>query len=267
MTGEVPIKDLVILVADLDIEFALRGVLARPDDLGICDGISFDIYRHVYHDSGCFKDSEHFLRQFLQSHRFALVVFDREGCGQERLDRRALESQVEDRLGRNGWQGRSAAVAIDPELEAWVWAQGPRVEEVLGWSRRTPGLGRWLRDAGFLNAERQVKPDRPKEALRAALRQAGTPVSASLFQQLAQSVCFDACRDEAFAKLRATLRDWFEPAGASETARNETSAGEQCGDPASSSVKEPHRGRRSRRGRSTGVREPAMGPYFGGGQE
>jgi hypothetical protein len=65
-------------------------------------------------------EAHDFLRPFVRSYARALVVFDREGCGQEQRPRDELEQIVEQHLARNGWDDHAAAIAIDPELENWV---------------------------------------------------------------------------------------------------------------------------------------------------
>lgn len=196
-----------MLAADQDIEFALRGLLARPANLGI-RGVEAELFRHPYHDPGCFGDSHNFLRTSLRTHTHALVVFDREGCGHDAIAREELERLVESRLDHNGWEGRSAAIAIDPELEMWAWSGQRELEEVIGWSGRATGLFTWLREANHLRPN-QAKPSRPKEALRAALRHLGKPPSSSLFERLGRVAPLAPCEDQAFAKLLAVLRAWF----------------------------------------------------------
>jgi hypothetical protein len=45
-------KDLVILAADKDMEFALRGLLARPEALGMRP-VDLDLFVEPDHDPGC----------------------------------------------------------------------------------------------------------------------------------------------------------------------------------------------------------------------
>jgi hypothetical protein len=136
------------------------------------------------------------------------VIFDREGCGNERESREKLEVEVEDRLRQNGWNDRARAVVIDPELESWVWSDSPEVEAALGWRGRSPELRSWLIGSGFLH-EGATKPERPKEAVEAALRVVRKPRSSAIYQELAGSVSLRRCSDAAFAKLRLTLQEWF----------------------------------------------------------
>jgi len=207
MMPERPRTDLVVLAADSNIEFALRGLLSRPHDLGIRP-LSVDYFRHMHHDPGCLTESHEFLRPFLRSHAFAVVVFDRQGCGREAMSAAQIEAEVEARLTKNGWATRGTAIAIDPELEQWVWTRSPEVDRILGWVGRDPSLRAWMRAQGLLG-ENQAKPPRPKDAMEAALRLAGKARSASLYEQLGRSVPIAVCEDRAFSKLQRLLRGWF----------------------------------------------------------
>ena len=77
-------EDLVILVADKQMEFAIRGLLGRYRALGIRQ-ITYAIYRHPNSDPGCRLESDSFLRSFHSNFRYALVLFDRDGCGAENM--------------------------------------------------------------------------------------------------------------------------------------------------------------------------------------
>ena len=115
---------------------------------------------------------------------------------------------MEERLSSSGWGGRAACVAIDPELEVWVWTNSPHVESLLGWKGRQPGLRDWLREQGHLQGG-EGKPSDPKGAVQMALRVARRPRESRLYAELAQTVSLDGCVDEAFLKLRRTLSGWF----------------------------------------------------------
>jgi hypothetical protein len=132
---------------------------------------------------------------------YALVVCDREGCGRESHSPRVLEVEMETRLAQSGWEHRSAAVVIDPELEAWLRTDSPEVPLVLGWSRERLSLTDWLVHRGYLQPG-ESKPMRPKEALEELLRIVKKPRSSSLYGELAEKVDFEYCSDPAFAKLK-----------------------------------------------------------------
>jgi len=200
-------KDLVVLTADKDAEFAVRGILSRHKALGI-RSVSADFFRHPEHDSGVLCRAYTFLQPFVSTHAHALVVMDREGCGQEQLGREILESRIEEALQGAGWTDRMAAIVPDPELEIWVWSDSPHVDAVLGWTGRKPDLRAWLLSNGYAREE-AAKPDRPKEAMEEALHMARQPWSSAIFERLAQQVSLSRCQDAAFLKLRDTLRRWF----------------------------------------------------------
>ncbi len=200
-------KDLVLLVPDKHIEYTLKGVLTRNQALGIRQ-IEFDCFAHPEHDPGCFRASESFLRPFINRYGYALVLFDREGCGKEQLSREAIEQDVETRLSQSGWHERAKTIVLDPEIEIWVWSDSPHVDKVLGWEGKQPDLRTWLQRQKFLSLD-QPKPERPKEAMQAALRQSSKSQSSALFLQLAEKVSFNRCTDPAFLKLKNTLQHWF----------------------------------------------------------
>jgi hypothetical protein len=207
MNPPIPQKDLLVLVADKNAESAVRGLLTRSRSLEIRE-IAVDIYLHPEKDSGCLTRGQDFLRPFINSHAHALILFDREGSGQEQETRAALENEVEKRLEASGWEGRSAAIVFDPELDIWVWSDSPHVEKILSWRDRDPDLRSWLRQQGLLIGG-HTKPERPKEALEKALREVRKPRSSELYRRLAEHVSLSRCRDPAFLKFKETLRKWF----------------------------------------------------------
>jgi hypothetical protein len=200
--------DLVILTADKNTKLGLQGLLTRPARLGIRD-IESTIFVHPKRDPGVLRQCHEFLREILRQAEFALVIFDREGCGSEE-PRTALEATVEKKLAQNGWEARSAAVVIEPELEAWVWGEYAQVGDMLGWQQHGEGLRQWLIQEGFLQPP-LLKPGRPKEALDRALRILKRPRSSSIYRDLATGVSFNGCTDPAFQKLKQTLQNWFPP--------------------------------------------------------
>ena len=201
------VKDLVVLAADKNMEFTVKGLLNRPKRLSIRP-VKFDVFVHPERDAGSLRKCDDFLRIHIKRFSFSLVMFDREGCGREQLSREELEALVEDKLSSSGWADRAAAVVIDPELENWVWSNSPNVDGALGWQGVQPNLRTWLLDQNYLE-EGQAKPGRPKEAMQAALRSMRKPPSSSIFKQIAESVSLKRCNDPSFLKLKKTLQNWF----------------------------------------------------------
>lgn len=210
MKDDLVLKDLIVLVADQDIEFSVRGLLSRHRAIGsrkMAKG-EYDVYRHLEHDPGCLQDSHNFLRPFINLYAHALIIFDREGCGKDDLSRGDLENLVEKQLAINGWGNRAAAIVLDPEFEVWVWSESPHVDALLGWKGRQPDLISWLVEQGFKESN-EAKPNRPKEAVEEALRIARKAKSASLYKQLAERVSLKKCIDPAFDKFKAIMQTWF----------------------------------------------------------
>jgi len=200
------LKDLVILVADKDMEESIKALLSRPEALGIRP-VDCDIYVHPYRDPGCLGGAEEFLRFAIRSHAHALVLFDREGCG-SLSSVEALAQIVQAKLANNGWRDQCAVIVLDPELEVWVWSDSPHVDEVLGWRENHPPLREWLGQQGYVGAG-ENKPSRPKEAMEEVLRAGGKPRSSSLYRQLAERVSLRGHQEPAFLKLCAVLQGWF----------------------------------------------------------
>ena len=204
--------DLVVLVADADIEQTILGLLSRPDRLGL-PPVRWTVRRHPERDPGCRTGAVEFLRPFLRF-RHALVVFDREGSGSS-ASREQTEAILEERLFRNGWRDRAKAIAIEPELEAWLWNGAARVAEELGWGGDYNGLRQYLASMD-LWPEADRKPPDPKRAAREAVRAARvrsrarrSPVK---FRRLASQISptvLGGCQDAAFGALIGTLRRWF----------------------------------------------------------
>jgi hypothetical protein len=201
-------NDLIVLVPDKNMEYAIRTLLARVESLRIRP-VAVEINTHPGHDPGCFVDGPDFLRFAVKQARHALVILDYEGSGQDRrLSRQEMEKDLQKRLENAGWSGRAAAIVIDPELENWVWSDSPHVDAVLGWAGRTPNLRTWLTQRGYLTAD-SAKPLHPKEALLAAIRVSGKSRTSKLYGAIAEKVALSRCSDEAFTKLKQVLSAWF----------------------------------------------------------
>ena len=200
-------KDLIILAADKDLEFSLRGLLARPEALGIRP-VDADIFIEPEHDPACVLRGVDFLQAFEEQYGHALLMFDHEGCGKETASVQIIQDELNGKLASTSWGSRAQAILLEPELEAWVWSDSPHVDDIVGWNGRVPALRTWLFEKGWLE-EGQIKPSRPKEAFEAALREARKPRSASLYKKLADVVSVRRCEDASFGRFKAVLQEWF----------------------------------------------------------
>lgn len=200
-------KDLIILAACSQIEHSVSGILSRPHRLQIRQ-VSHDIFVHFHFDSGCYREAHEFLRSQRDRYRHSLVVFDYKDCGHCGKTIEQVEGEIEVRLTSSGWDDRSRAVAISPELEAWVWSDSPVVDQACGWSGRIPSLRQWIRENGF-DCDESGKPFQPKEAFDSALKRVGKTRSSAIFREIASKISFQRCVDRSFTKLLACLRTWF----------------------------------------------------------
>ena len=197
----------MVLVPDLDIAGTVEGLLHRPESIGTRP-VSFSITRHLRRDSGCRARAAERLREYIRDHRYAIVLFDKHGCGDPRESRESIGAEVEQRLSRNGWPDRCRAIVIEPELEAWIWTESRQVPSALGWSGDYRSLRDWLTGRGLWSPD-APKPAEPKRAVKAVLRKTSRPLSASLYRELADAVTVRRCVDPAFNEFTRTLRSWF----------------------------------------------------------
>ncbi|MBP8973673.1 MAG: hypothetical protein KBH93_07330 [Anaerolineae bacterium] len=205
------LTDLIALVADSNMENALLGLLSRHQALGIRP-ITYDVFRHDKRDPGCWTDAHNFLRPYTRQYRYALVMFDHEGSGQETRKATELENELEHRLQLSGWdEGQARVVVLEPELEIWVWSDSPQVDSCLGWQTHQPDLRTWLRQQGLLDLK-AAKPSEPKRAMERALREVKRPRSSAIYRHLAERVSFQRCVDPCFERFREILTEWFSEA-------------------------------------------------------
>jgi len=200
-------KDLLVVVADADMRETFLGLLPRTQAFGI-GKIAFDVVPHPNHDGGCRVTGMEFLRPFSAEYRYALMIFDFEGCGNENISAVELEDSLEKMLQRTGWGRRAIVIVLEPELESWVWSPSQEVDRILGWPDSGLTLREWLKENGWTTTV-GGKPDRPKEAMHAVLRAAKKGKSPARFRQLAERVSFKECTARSFRKLATTLQGWF----------------------------------------------------------
>lgn len=198
-------KDLAVLTADKNTQFALKGALGRHQSLGIRP-LEFDFIVHPGRDGGARKTGPELLR--LERARFshALLVMDFEGSGTDLPSATVLEEQLDRRL-TSSWGIAAKAIVIEPELDVWVWGGNNAVQAAISWPR-TENVRDWLVAEGF-TFDANGKPARPKEALNAALRVARSPRSSAVYQSIAERISLVRCNDHAFARLRQKLQEWF----------------------------------------------------------
>jgi hypothetical protein len=204
--------DLIILVPGKDERETLDTLLSkRRNSLGIGE-VRYEILVHPRRDPGCFSEAPDVLQPYINRARWALVLFDYEGSGQEQRSAEEVARDLEERLARSGWEDRAAVLVVRPELETWVWSDSSELDRIVGWQSRKPPLRQWMRETGRW-PEGIVKPPRPKESFQEALRQVKMRRSSAIYRQLAESVSLERCSDDAFIQFKKLIRGWFAAGG------------------------------------------------------
>lgn len=198
-------QDLVVLVADKNMQFALKGALLRPQALGIRP-ITHEFRSHMGRDGGVRSTGASVLASEHGRFQHALMLLDFEGCGQEDVDPLTLEAQLDQAL-QAVWGARAKAIVISPEVDAWVWGSDNVMREVLTWPLESP-IRDWLRERGF-SFDAAGKPQRPKEALNAMRPVHKQARSSALYEKITSRISLANCTDAAFVRLKSQLQVWF----------------------------------------------------------
>jgi hypothetical protein len=202
-------KDLIVLTADKNMEFLVRGLFPRIPQIEHFRNFNFDPLIHPHRDPGIYNEADEFLRNFINKYRYALVILDRIGCGREEKSREEIESEIENKLVQSGWNNnRVSTIAIDPELENWIWVNEIRMKEAISWDQEI-NIYDWLHQNN-LKEVTNVKPSQPKEAFESALKLCRTPRSSSIYLYISKKASYRNCQDPAFLKMINQLKRWFE---------------------------------------------------------
>lgn len=201
------VKDLIVLVADKNMEYTIRAGLERPKSLGVRP-ITFEILQHVQRDGGVRSTGPELIRLRRRAYSHALVVLDYEGSGAQESPQ-DLELDLDRQLS-TVWGNDVKAIAIVPELESWVWGSDNALRPALAWPHEL-SIRAWVSEAGF-TVSNEGKPDRPKEAFEAVLRECQVPRSSAVYANIARRISIPRCTDPALKRLRDQLRTWFPPA-------------------------------------------------------
>lgn len=106
----------MLLTADKNAQFALKGALSRPEALGI-RAIEFEFRVHPGRDGGTRRTGPDVVALEKRRFKHALLVLDFEGCGTELPNALALEAELDRRLAAK-WGGETAkSIVIEPELD------------------------------------------------------------------------------------------------------------------------------------------------------
>lgn len=203
-------KDLLVLVADKDAEFALKTLLKNKiPTVEKLREFTFDVISHPQKDSGVYNHVVGFVRPFINKYDYLAVSLDYEGCGHECDTAEKIEQSIEQKLSDNGWDGRNFCVVFEPELESWLWVNQAHLSHLLDW-KEGGDIYQWIQENNFefqcLNSN---KPVRPKEVFHALLRKQDIPPSSSLFEKVAGWASYKSCQERSFKKFITKIREWF----------------------------------------------------------
>jgi len=206
-------RDCVFFVADKTMRETFLGFLSREDrdeQLG-CGAFTFDPAEDLFfaagqNDCGLNKRADALLSAFLHSHQKVVVALDCEWDGSP--GQVAIIQNISTQLLGSGWAADDVIViAIEPELEQWIWQDSPvladelRMDAPQGLKAALSARGLWPQDA--------AKPPSPKELFIQLRRENNVKLSSSVFKRIAANVPVAACQDSEFRRLVNQLQLWF----------------------------------------------------------
>ena len=206
-------KPLLFLVADKNMEYALRGFFERDgwDRAVPCRRFEFDVDTDIrvavgHNDPGLYARANELLRPFRGRYRRVVVMVDAEWEGSPGAE--AIRQRIREHIAAAGWPPEQGlALVFEPEMDVWLWSDSPHAAAAMGWSQQGR-LRSALRAAGLLDPG-EHKPRRPKEAAEWALRRSGKPRSSAIYGKIAAKVSVKRCHDPTLRELLEALRTWF----------------------------------------------------------
>lgn len=206
-------RDCVFFVADKTMRETFLGFLGREDrgnQLG-CGAFEFDPGEDLFfaagqNDPGLWTRANELVRPFLTTHHKAVVALDCAWNGSP--GQAAILECISQQLQDSGWDtNRFVVIAINPELEEWIWQDSPILEKELRHSGPA-SLRLSLAERGLWPAN-QSKPPSPKEVFLQIQEENRVKKSSAVFKRIAAAVPIAACTDPEFKRLIAQLQAWF----------------------------------------------------------
>lgn len=206
-------KDLLVYTADADALSLMRGVLTRPQALGIRP-IESHIDRHTGRDPGMVKTGPELVGMMKDEYHKALLLWDFHGCGCERrMTPRALETEVQGRLDDISWSGRSAATVLVPEVEVWLWYCESALAKHCGVTVHEIAslLTAFAKQQG--KALEILKQEQPKELFEhLMLKGLRRTISPRDFEEIGRQASIkDLRKCPSFERIVGILQGWFPP--------------------------------------------------------
>ena len=197
--------DLGLILADKNMEYAVRGICSRSESLAIRT-ITIQTKVLPGRDGGTRTTGPDLLRLWHGQILHGIVMLDWDGSGASQNSAIELETDLDTRIAPT-WGDRAKAIVIDPELDGWMWGSDNVLKQVLDCDFP---IREWLRERNFEFAE-NGKPILPKNAMDALMTELRRPRSSATYKKIADRISLNKCVDPAFVRFRATLQRWFPP--------------------------------------------------------
>lgn len=206
-------RDCVFFVADKTMQETFLGFLTREDRFEQleCGAFEFDPNQDLFfaagqNDPGLFTRAGELLKPFTNTHRKLVVVLD---CDWDASPgQTVIIQQISEQLAASGWEDNQfIVIAIDPELEQWIWQDSPILADEL--RHLGPVSLRSSLQARGLWPEGLLKPPTPKELFNQLRQENRVKKSSSIYKRIATAVPVAACQDNEFKRLVAQLQAWF----------------------------------------------------------
>lgn len=121
--------DLVVLVADNQIEVVVDSLLDRPEAIGIRK-ISWRTIREFDSDPGCAKRGVIGLSKLRSKYMHALLIFDYEGSGVTSISTPKMQAVLNKKLKKD-WGNNARTVMSNLNKEGWRWSESQQVGNIL----------------------------------------------------------------------------------------------------------------------------------------
>jgi hypothetical protein len=209
-------RDIVFLVADGEMEATVVGFFENPayeHRLG-CRRFEFDskqdLAKHPRKDPGVYQDGHIYLKGYLATHQFAVVMLDAQFGGAPAPAE--IKAQIQNNMILAGWpEDCFIVMVINPELEVLMWQQDTQgIEHIIDYPGQQGSLRQWL-DVRHLWPEDAPKPPDPKAAIDLIRSQSWgrKKTHSQIYKRVAKDVSFKSCQDQAFLDLWRQLQNWY----------------------------------------------------------